>query len=57
MRFNDRAMALAGIPDLPVDAFKKKAAKSSCMAAAVARLRLSLKPQTSLNTPVRTLSG
>jgi hypothetical protein len=27
MRFNDRAMALAGIPDLPVDAFKKEGGK------------------------------
>lgn len=27
MRFNDRAMALAGIPDLPADAFKKEGGK------------------------------
>jgi hypothetical protein len=27
MRFNDRAMALAGIPDLPFDAFKKEGGK------------------------------
>lgn len=27
MRFNDRAMALAGIPDLPEDAFKKEGGK------------------------------
>lgn len=27
MRFNDRAMALAGIPDLPIDAFKKEGGK------------------------------
>lgn len=27
MRFNDRAMALAGIPDLPPDAFKKEGGK------------------------------
>lgn len=27
MRFNDRAMALAGIPDLPTDAFKKEGGK------------------------------
>lgn len=27
MRFNDRAMALAGIPDLPYDAFKKEGGK------------------------------
>lgn len=27
MRFNDRAMALAGIPDLPADAFKKQGGK------------------------------
>jgi hypothetical protein len=27
MRFNDRSMALAGIPDLPVDAFKKEGGK------------------------------
>ena len=27
MRFNNRAMALAGIPDLPVDAFKKEGGK------------------------------
>ena len=28
MRFNDRAMALAGIPDLPADAFKKEGGKN-----------------------------
>lgn len=27
MRFNNRAMALAGIPDLPIDAFKKEGGK------------------------------
>lgn len=27
MRFNDRAMALAGVPDLPADAFKKEGGK------------------------------